>query len=107
MKQPTRKSSILALVGPADPGHAKLEERAAALKESFDGWLDSVAPNLLQPAADEQPVVSKRSRRSLTYYELLRVNRATIRESTSPRHWPPDVVLSFLAAEVIKRNDSH
>jgi hypothetical protein len=107
MKQRTRENSILALVGPADPGQAMAEGRAEALKKSFDGWVDSVAPNLLQSAVDEQPVTSKRTRRSLTYNDVLHVNRATIRESNSPRHWPPDVVLSFLAAEVIKRNERH
>jgi hypothetical protein len=106
MKQPTRKTSILALVGSAGRNKTQAEERTAALKESFDGWLDSVAPNLLE-STGLQPEAVKLPRRSLTSIEHIRVNRATVREGVVHRHWPADVVLSFLAAEVIKRNNDH
>jgi hypothetical protein len=112
MKQPTRKTSILALVGsvghnPTQVSCTHAEERAAALKESFEGWLDSVAPTLLQSAAVERREVSKPFRQSLSSIEHIRVNRATVREGTAHRPWPPDVVLSFLAADVITRNRKH
>ena len=82
---------------------AQQPQRTVELKDSFDGWLNSVAPSLLQsPPKDEVAVVPK-GRRSLTSIDIIRVNRATIRESSVPRLWPPDVVLSFLAADVIKR----
>jgi hypothetical protein len=105
MKQPTRKTSILALVGSAGRHPTHSEERAAALKESFDGWLDSVAPTLLQSTGTDQTQAVKPAR-SLTSIDHIRVNRATVREGTIHRHWPPDVVLSFLAADVIKRNSN-
>jgi hypothetical protein len=40
-------------------------------------------------------------RRPLTSNDLIRVNRATVRESTAHRHWPREVILKFLAADVI------
>ncbi len=105
MKQPTRKSSILALVGSAGRGITPAEERAAALKESFDGWLGSVAPTLLQSTGNDQNEAVKLPRRSLTSVDHIRVNRATVREGYVHRPWPPDVVLTFFAADVIKRNN--
>ena len=74
------------------------------MQESFDGRLNSVAPTLLpkQETPKESPENFTPGRRSLTTKDIVRVNRATIRESSIPRHWPPDVVLSFLAADVIK-----
>ena len=111
MKQPHRKSSILALVGSPRRSVTPAEERAAALKESFDGWLISVAPTLLhsagallQSAGHEQNAVTKPAKRSISYVDHIRVNRATVREGVVHRPWPTDVVLSFLAADVIKRN---
>ena len=103
MKQSTRKSSSLTLVPTAsEQAAAQQHERTAVLKESFDGWLNSVAPTLMQSPAKEKPEVAARGWRPLTSTDIVRVNRATIRESSVPRHWPPEVVLSFLAAEVIK-----
>lgn len=105
MKQSTRKSSSLTLVPSAsEQATAQQHDRTAVLKDSFDGWLNSVAPTLMQPPAQEKPEVVARGWRPLTSIDIVRVNRATIRESSVPRHWPPDVVLSFLAAEVIKPN---
>jgi len=102
MKQPTRKTSILALVGSPERSNTAAAERAAVLKESFDGWLSSVAPTLLQSEGQKDAV--KLQRRSLSSVDHIRVNRATVREGVVHRAWPPDVVLTFLAADVIKRN---
>jgi hypothetical protein len=107
MKQPSRKISILSLVGSTGHNRTQPEDRTAALKESFDGWLDSVAPTLLQSTSNERPSLAKFFRRSLSSIEHIRVNRATVREGTVHRHWPPDVVLSFLAADVITRNKKY
>jgi hypothetical protein len=43
--------------------------------------------------------------RVLTIRELLGLTRATVRESREHRTWPPDVVLKFMAAEVVTRKD--
>ena len=106
MKQPLQKSENLSLV-PSDARayDSAREERAANLRESFDGWLNSVAPKLDQSALPQaQPgIADQLRRRSLTLTEATRVNFATVREGTEQRHWPPEVVISFLAADVIKR----
>ena len=75
-----------------------------SLRESFDGWLDSVAPVLMRAPASREKRVVARCQRSLSPTDLTRVNRATIREGTVHRVWPPDVVNTFLAADVIKNN---
>jgi len=103
MKQPHRKSSILALVGSPARSLTPAEERAAALKESFDGWLNSVAPTLLASTPHNRTETVRLPRRSLSSVEHIRVNRATVREGLVHRPWPTDVVLKFLAADVIKR----
>jgi hypothetical protein len=106
MKQSTRKANALSLV-PSAPGPSDSHEQAKeeALNASFEGWLNSVAPTLLQSTITDkpEPVPVYRARRSLTTTDIVSVNRATVRESTDHRHWPPDVVISFLEADVIKR----
>jgi hypothetical protein len=101
MKNSNRQFSALSLVPSNGAEDLREEEKAAALSESFDGWLNSVAPTLLQSAWKEPSAY--RARRSLTSTDVIRVNRATVRESLTHRHWPPDVVISFLQAEVITR----
>src|ERR1044072_4667861 len=85
MKQPHRKSSILALVSSPARSITPAERRAAALKESFDGWLNSVAPTLLQSAGNHPIEVTKLPRRSISYLDHIRVNRATVREGVVHR----------------------
>jgi len=106
MKQTLQKSENLSLV-PSDARayDSAREEKAANLRDSFDDWLNSVAPTLDQPTLpQEQPdSADQLRRRSLTLTEAARVNFATVREGTEHRHWPPEVVISFLAADVIKR----
>jgi len=106
MKLLARKSDpglfIPAAMEPARPSAAL---SASVLRESFDDWLDSVAPTLLESAlAWEQPGKAYRGRQPLSHNDVIRVNRATIRESIEHRHWPPEVVLSFMAVDVIKRD---
>jgi hypothetical protein len=108
MKGSAQKSNTLSLV-PADrQAQAPAARRKSTiLKESFDSWLSSVAPTLLQtPAPESSRNVSERWRSSLSARDVTRVNRATVRESSDHRHWPPEVVTTFLAAEVIKRRNS-
>jgi hypothetical protein len=108
MKRFAQKSAALSLVPTEDVSRdSNVEERSADLKDSLDGWLNSVAPTLVQSAPPQKHSNSKARWRSLSSIDVTRVNRATVRESFAHRHWPPDVVTSFLAAEVIKRNQSH
>lgn len=104
MKRSAQNSSTLSLV-PAEfgPDDSYQEEKAANLKESFDNWLDSMFPTLLRSTVAEETPNATRWRRTLTSTDIMRVNRATVSESTDHRHWPPEVVISFLSADVIKR----
>ena len=79
------------------------EEHAVALRESFAGWLNSAPPTLQSKFFPDQPKETYRGQRPLTATDIISVNCATIREGTSHRPWPPDVVLRFLAAPVIRR----
>lgn len=99
MKQAARTATEPSIV----PSASSPEVGSDSLNEFFSGWLDSVAPEL---TGTRPP---KRRARKLGYRKLLvsstdmvRVNRATVRESTAHRHWPPDVVAQFLQAEVIR-----
>ena len=110
MKRLAHKPTPLSLV-PSESGNCdshNADERSAHLKDSFDGWLNAIAPTLVQdPQAAKNNEITARWR-SLSSIDVTRVNRATVRESSDHRHWPPEVVTSFLAAEVIKRtNKSH
>jgi hypothetical protein len=106
MKQYLQKSENLSLV-PSDARAYALgtEAKAAKLRESFDNWLNSVTSTLVQSGVPQhQPSIADQlGRRQLTLDEVTRVNFATVREGTEHRHWPPEVVLSFLAVDVIKR----
>lgn len=105
MKQSACKSHSLSLVPPAsDEGVAPQETNASSLKDYFDGWLDSVAPAVLSTGAALEKRASETSfgGRPLTSTDVTRVNRATVRESTDHRHWPPGIVEKFLVAEVVK-----
>jgi hypothetical protein len=101
MKQFAGKSDMLSIVRSATQPCS--EEHAVALRESFAGWLNPVAPTLQSKFFPDQPKEAYRGQRPLTATDVINVNRATIREGTAHRPWPPDVVLSFLAAPVIRR----
>jgi hypothetical protein len=107
MKQAAQKSKTLSLVPVETRAYdADAQDRVSALRESFDGWLDAVAPKLLKSSSSEdRPSSADGWRKSLTFRDVTRVNHATVREGTDHSHWPPEVVLSFLAAEVIKRRN--
>jgi hypothetical protein len=99
MKQAAGPATELSVV----PSTSSPEVGGDSLNEFFSGWLDSVAPEL---SREKTP---KRRARTAGYRKLLvsstdmvRVNRATVRESTAHRHWPPEVVAQFLQAEVIR-----
>ena len=101
MKQAARKTPQLSIV--PSQQEANGPDSAESLNEFFSGWLDSVAPELSQ----KTPAPVRGRARGLHKYpvsstDIVRVNRATVRESSAHRHWPPDVVAQFLAAEVIR-----
>ena len=100
----------------------------ASLKRFFHGWQRERTPNGEQilPGRDDQDLGLTRisaftttrkmallaragletayrpkRRRKVTINEMLAVNRATVRESCEHRHWPTDVVLTFMAADVV------
>lgn len=105
MKQFAHKSRNLSIVPPAtELAESASEMSSLTLRESFQGWLESVSPTLLSTRNFEQNATQSSPRqRPLTSTDLVRVNRATVRESNARRAWPPEVVAKFLAVEVIRR----
>src|SRR6185503_2163382 len=85
------------------PSASSPEVASDSLNEFFSGWLDSVAPELsgTTPAKKRQRTPASRQL-LVSSTDMVRVNRATVRESNAHRHWPPDVVAQFLEAEVIR-----
>lgn len=80
------------------------QETRSSLEDFFDGWLSSVSPAMLQSTTEtHKPARALRAQTSLTSTDLIRVNRATVRESLAHRHWPQEVIQTFLAADVIRR----
>ena len=104
MSQAVRKTHQFSIVRPVSETADTTPDSAASLNDFFGGWLDSVAPRLSkQQALPARPLPFQKLRISTT--DIVRVNRATVRESTAHRHWPPDVVAQFLTAEVITRKN--
>ena len=97
MKQFARKQAPLSLV-PTSPEQHQPAKTSSSLNEFFDGWLTSVNPTPQPPSTSR--VFGKLP---LSTTDVMRVNRATVRESREHRHWPPEVVLTFMGADVIKR----
>ncbi len=102
MSQAARKTHQFSIVR----SDARSDDPAPApsLKEYFGGWLDSIAPGLSGEPSTQAPAVVYRNH-PITSTDIVRVNRATVRESTDHRHWPADVVAQFLAAEVIRKRE--
>lgn len=103
MKQFAQDSRALSLVPYAvESATSCPEEGSILLKGSFDGWLNSVAQKLLYAGAStDETAIASYGRPPLTSTDVIRVNRATIREGKAHRHWPREVVEKFLEAEVI------
>jgi hypothetical protein len=96
MKRSALKASNLALVSSAQESTNAPEQRSEPPVDYFDGWLTSVATEVVQ---EQRPA----AKRALTLDDIIKVSRSTIREGSEHRHWPPDVVKKFLVAEVINR----
>jgi hypothetical protein len=102
MKQLAQKSRALSLVPYVSDVDSRPEHDPVTLTEPFDGWLNSVDDVLLDAnASTDVPNVAFFGRLRLTSTDEVRVDRATIRESKTHRHWPREVVEKFLEAEVI------
>jgi hypothetical protein len=80
------------------------KDNRGSLADFFDGWLNSVSPRILQSPNEKVALTrSFRGHTSLTATDLIRLDRATVRESRAHRHWPREVIETFLAADVIRR----
>src|SRR5918993_6125969 len=99
MKQFARKQTALSLVQ-VEPHETA---QSSSLNEFFDGWLTSAGATLTPSQPIRQRTKPIFGKSPLTSTDVMRVIRATVRESSEHRHWPPDVVLSFMRADVIKR----
>jgi hypothetical protein len=99
MKQSAEKPHSLASGSSGTTG----KNSSGSLKDFFGGWLDSMAPELSKSSSSSSRVPTRGFKHSITANDMVRVNRATVRESSAHRHWPPDVVAQFLTAEVITR----
>lgn len=104
MSQAARKTHQLAIVRPGSQPAKAASDSAASLNEFFGGWLDSVAPELSRKQSTQEPA-SIYQNRPISTTDIVRVNRATVREGNYHRHWPPEVVAQFLTAEVITRKN--
>lgn len=98
MKRSALKASPLSLVRSVEESTIPTEQRSEPPADYFDGWLTSVATEVVQPR--RLP-----AKRALTLDDIIKVSRSTIREGSDHRHWPPDVVKKFLVAEVINRKN--
>jgi hypothetical protein len=99
MKQAARTATERSVL----PSTSSPDVSGDSLNEFFSGWLDSVAPELSRAKPPKQRARTAGYRKLLvSSTDMVRVNRATVRESTAHRHWPPEVVAQFLQAEVIR-----
>ncbi len=104
MSQAIRKTHQFSIVRPVSQTDTSARDSAVSLEEFFSGWLDSVAPRLSQEESRPAPTFTYQ-KLPISTTDIVRVNRATVRESTAHRHWPPDVVAQFLTADVITRKN--
>ena len=72
---------------------------AATTRERSVGRLRSVETETLRPRLSGTEI--KRRLSLLSVVDVMRVNRATIREGESHRVWPPEILEKFRVADVI------
>ena len=70
---------------------------AATVEGSFAAWRQQVAPT----GPRRVPPTAALAPRAVTSEEMTAVSLATVRESSTHRHWPKEIVAKFLAAEII------
>jgi hypothetical protein len=93
-----QRESLSVVPQPTKNERAAFEVNHSALKQSFRGWIHSVAAMTNEPALPV-PAVYRVPR--LTALDVSRVNHATIREGESHCIWPPSVLQKFNQADVI------
>ena len=99
----SRRRSLL-VSATKTPGSAS-DTSEIALRESLAGRLNSATPPLLHVITWKgKTSLTLHGREALSAIDQIRVDRATVRESDTHRHWPAEVVMKFLAAEVITRH---
>jgi hypothetical protein len=81
---------------------SQVQVSSGSIRESFDGWLQSVVRISPRPLRSISRQFSKLPK--LTAWDVTRVNHVTIREGESHCIWPPAVVQFFQTAEVITDN---
>ncbi len=105
MKQFACNSHQLSILPPAsERAAAQFEGSSRDIKQSFHGC-DAVNQDLASSMREKRKTtiaVFNQSQRPLTSIDSIRVDRATVREGKTHRHWPREVVEKFLAAEVIR-----
>ena len=82
------------------PVTSEFEVNSGAIRDSFRGWLDTVAP-LRSPSPAPTKVKFPARVARLTVLDIVRVNHATIREGESHCIWPTFVLQQLNTAEVI------
>ena|SRR2546426_313223 len=127
MREFARKKPQTLVIPRDSEAEPQTEVHPVSLKRFFHGWQREVAPRETDTHEDWEvgirriprdvsgaiarpaPLNLQRAdalndkRTILTIREMLGVNRATVRESAEHRPWPADVVLRFMAAEVVTR----
>ena len=73
------------------PEKDQFDVSAELLRDSFDGWISGVGPSR-----------HWRETRPLRTEDFMQVELVTVREGSRHRRWPPQVVMKFFLAEVIK-----
>lgn len=98
-----KQTALTATNSSINPPASSPDNGGDPLNDFFNGWLDSVAPQLSRPKPSDLRLRKPGYRKLMvSSTDMVRVNRATVRESTAHRHWPPEVVAQFLQAEVIR-----
>ena len=93
-----QRESLSVVPHQAERPRPTFEVNRSAIKESFRGWLQSVA-GMTNDRALRVPAAYRVPR--LTALDVSRVNKATIREGESHCVWPPSVIREFNKADVI------
>lgn len=86
-----RWASLSLRTSKPSPAADLFDVSAQLLKESFDGWVSGEGPSgqwyEMQPLRTE---------------EFMQVELRTVREGSTHPRWPPDVVMKFFRADVIR-----
>jgi hypothetical protein len=101
LAQNSRRRSLV--VSATKPRDLALDKSEIGLRDSLAGWLNTATPPLLHVLTWKGKPLTLNAQKALSSIDQVRVDRATVRESHTHRHWPAEVVMKFCAAEVITR----